>query len=242
MSTSLASTPRHDLVGELVKRVHAGIMSGTFPIGARLRQEMLAERFGVSRTPVREALRALEAMGVVVHVPHCGAVVRGPTPTEIREAYVVRAELEGLAAELAARRAQPRDHAELSRAAGMFDAAARALTEQGVSSPGGRRAWTDANDLFHEAVLGAAGNARLQALVHELHDSFPRSLTWGALQDEPSLLLDNVIQHERVRVAITRGDPEASRRWMNDHVRRAGDLVADWFERASASTIQFKEG
>jgi DNA-binding GntR family transcriptional regulator len=242
MSTSLASTPRHDLVGELVKRVHAEIVSGTFPIGARLRQEMLAERFGVSRTPVREALRALEAMGVVVHVPHCGAVVRGPTPTEIREAYVVRAELEGLAAELAARRAQPRDHAELSRAAGMFDAAARALTEQGVSSPGGRRAWTDANDLFHEAVLGAAGNARLQALVHELHGSFPRSLTWGALQDEPSLVLDNVIQHERVRVAITRGDPEASRRWMNDHVRRAGDLVADWFERASASTTQFKEG
>ncbi|HWF53062.1 MAG TPA: GntR family transcriptional regulator [Solirubrobacteraceae bacterium] len=234
MSASVAAGARDqpDLVQDLVKRVHAGILSGTFPIGSRLRQEMLAERFGVSRTPIREALRTLQAMGVVVLVPQRGAVVRGPTPTEIREAYAVRAELEGLGAELAAQRAQPRDHARLARAAGLFDAAARELTEHGVSAASGRRAWTEANDTFHEAVLKAAGNERLAAIVSELHRSFPRSLTWGAIRDEPTLVHENVLQHERVRVAIERGDPAASRRWMTDHVRRAGELVADWFERA----------
>jgi len=231
MTTSLAPADEHDLVQVLVSRVHAAILSGTFPIGSRLRQEMLAERFGVSRTPVREALRVLHAMGVVILVPQRGAIVRGPTATEIREAYAVRAELEGLGAELAARRAGALDRSRLVQASRLFDAAARELTERGVSSVAGRRAWTDANDMFHEAVLTAAGNRRLTAIVTELHRSFPRSLTWGALHDEPSLVLENVIQHQRVRDAIERGDPEASRRWMSDHVRRAGELVADWFDR-----------
>jgi DNA-binding GntR family transcriptional regulator len=232
MSASVVPAEGHDLVQDLVQRLHAAILSGTFPIGSRLRQEMLAERFGVSRTPVREALRVLQAMGVVVLVPQRGAVVRGSTATDIREAYAVRAELEGLGAQLAAERAGPLDRDRLVRATDLFDAAARELTERGVSSIAGQRSWAEANDLFHEAVLTASGNGRLTAIVTELHRSFPRSLTWGALHDEPSLVLENVIQHQRVRVAIERGDSEASRRWMSDHVRRAGELVADWFDRS----------
>jgi DNA-binding GntR family transcriptional regulator len=231
VSAGIAPGDHPDLVRDLVRRLHAGIVAGTFPIGSRLRQESLAERFGVSRTPVREALRALEAMGVVVLVPQRGAIVRGPTPIEIREAYAVRAELEGLAAELAARHATERDDTELELAARLFETAARELTA-GVLCASGRHAWTEANDRFHEAVLAAGGNERLAALVSDLHLAFPRSLTWGALQDEPSLLLENVLQHERVRSAIARRDPEAARRWMTDHVRRAGELVAGWFERA----------
>jgi DNA-binding GntR family transcriptional regulator len=230
MNEGVASPDGRDLVQDLVQRVHAAILSGAFPIGSRLRQEMLAERFGVSRTPVREALRALQAMGVVVLEPQRGALVRGPTATEIREAYAVRAELEGLGAQLAAERAGPLDRSRLTRATRLFDAAARELTERGTSAEG-QRAWNEANDRFHEAVLTAAGNGRLTAMVSELHRSFPRSLTWGALHDEPSLVLDNVLQHQRVHVAIERRDPEASRRWMSDHVRRAGELVADWFDR-----------
>src|SRR5438045_2449155 len=72
------------------------------PSCARLRQETLAAEFGVSRTPVREALRKLQATGLLVVTPNKGAVVRAPTVRELREGYVVRAELEGLAAGLAA--------------------------------------------------------------------------------------------------------------------------------------------
>jgi DNA-binding GntR family transcriptional regulator len=234
MSAGVAPRAQNDLVRDLVKQVHAAIMAGTFPIGTRLRQEMLAERYGVSRTPVREALRALEAIGVVELIPQRGAIVKGPTPTEIREAYWVRAELEGLGAELAAVRAQAPVHERLTRAVQLFDTAARALTERGMTRRV-RHSWTEANDLFHDTVLIAAGNARLATIVSELHGSFPRSLTWGALQDEPSLLLENVLQHERVRMAIARRDAPAARRWMTDHVRRAGELVAGWFERAGGS-------
>ena len=90
------------LVDELASEIQSRVLSGAIPTGARLRQESLAAEFGVSRTPVREALRKLQASGLVEMLPRRGALVRGPSAREVREAYEVRAELEGLAASLAA--------------------------------------------------------------------------------------------------------------------------------------------
>src|SRR6478752_9913203 len=90
------------LVDRLAATIQARVLSGEFASGSRLRQESLAAEFGVSRTPVREALRKLQASGLVEMLPRRGALVRGPSAREVREAYEVRAELEGLAASLAA--------------------------------------------------------------------------------------------------------------------------------------------
>src|SRR5436305_3604945 len=87
------------LVDKLAATLQARVLSGEIPTGSRLRQETLAAEFGVSRTPVREALRKLQSSGVVVVEPNRGAIVHGPTAREVREAYAVRAELEGFAAE-----------------------------------------------------------------------------------------------------------------------------------------------
>jgi DNA-binding GntR family transcriptional regulator len=226
---------RHrDLVDDLAGRMHSEIIAGEVPVGSWLRQENLAEQFGVSRTPVREALRVLHAAGVVTVVPHRGALVRGPTTREIREAYVVRAELEGLGAQLAALNASESDLEALAEASEIFTKATGALLGPGRKRREERQAaWSEANNRFHEAVLRAAGNSKLRQLVVDLHRTFPRNLTWAAIADEPTLIEDNVHQHERVRAAIEAADPEAARRWMGDHVRRAGDLVADWFEQIS---------
>src|SRR6201990_92978 len=90
------------LVSQLVERIHAKIALGEYAPGERLRQELLAEEFNVSRTPIREALRLLEAKGVISQA-HChSAVIRAPSAREVRETSQVRAELEGLASELAA--------------------------------------------------------------------------------------------------------------------------------------------
>src|ERR1041385_9317135 len=85
---------RRALVDKLAAGLQARVLSGELPSGTRLRQEALAEEFGVSRTPVREALRKLQAGGLVELQPHRGAVVRGLSAREIRDAYEVRAELE----------------------------------------------------------------------------------------------------------------------------------------------------
>lgn len=220
------------LVEDLADRLHAAILAGEYPIGSWLRQEALAERFGVSRTPVREALRVLQAAGVVSAVPRRGALVRGPTTTEIREAYDIRAELEGFAAQLAATRARESDLEALERASDIFASVAESLLDSpGTNTTEQQQEWARANDLFHDGVLAAAGNQRLRRVVGELHRAVPRNLTWSALADEPTLITDNVNEHERVRAAIERGDAPAARRWMSDHVRRAGELVADWFEQ-----------
>lgn len=74
------------LVDELAAEIQSRVLSGAIPTGARLRQESLAAEFGVSRTPVREALRKLQASGLVEVLPRRGALVRGPSAREVREA------------------------------------------------------------------------------------------------------------------------------------------------------------
>ena len=73
------------------------MITGEIPVGSWLRQERLAAEYGVSRTPIREAIRKLQASGAVEMVPHRGALVRGPSLRDILESYMVRAELEGFA-------------------------------------------------------------------------------------------------------------------------------------------------
>jgi DNA-binding GntR family transcriptional regulator len=220
---------RHALVDQLAAALQARILSGEIASGARLRQEALADEFGVSRTPVREALRKLEATGLIELRPHRGALVRHPTTREIREAYEVRAELEGLAAELAATRIQDAQLDRLREAERLFRRSIGTLLASrrpGPRPPENTLAdWERANDLFHVAVQEAAGNERLRSMLADLQRSFPRRLTWLVLADSSHLLEENVEQHAAVLRAIERRDAIEARRLMNEHVRRAGELV-----------------
>jgi DNA-binding GntR family transcriptional regulator len=216
--------------------IQAQVLSGEVPIGTHPRQEALAEEFGVSRTPVREALRHLQATGLVELLPNRGAVVRGPSAREIREAYEVRAELEGLAAELAAGRISDRDLLRLREAQALFRESVATLIARRARRPEPWRdesVWVRANDLFHQAILDAAGNARLSDTIADLHRSFPRDLTWAALSQSSRLLEENVVQHEAILEAIEQRDPAEARRRMIEHVRSAGELVTLRFEQGA---------
>src|SRR5690242_15355831 len=144
------------LVDKLAATLQARVLNGELPMGARLRQAALAEEFGVSRTPVREALRKLQASGLVELRPNRGALVRGLSSREVRDAYEVRAELEGLAAELAALHVHHEHIDRLQEAQELFRSAlsdAIAAREAGteVSQEVSDR-WGRANDLFHQAI------------------------------------------------------------------------------------------
>jgi DNA-binding GntR family transcriptional regulator len=204
-------------------------MSGEIPLGARLRQERLAAEYSVSRTPVREALRKLQATGTVLLRPNQGAVVRGPTVRDIREAYVVRAELEALAAELAAAWITTPDLERLRTAERAFRAAAERAERREPAERAGED-WSQANDLFHEAVLAGAGNKRLTEMVLDLHRTFPRGLTWKALMDDARQLDANAREHRAILAAIEVRDAAAARDRMRSHVLHAGELIARWFE------------
>src|ERR1044071_8459850 len=113
--------------GDLATVIEEAIVSGEIPPGTVLRQEQLSERFGVSRTPVREALRRLAALGLVQFVPNRGVRVRTLSRDELYEAFLVRAELESLATELAATRMTAESIAELGEAERRFERLVRAL-------------------------------------------------------------------------------------------------------------------
>jgi len=225
------------VVDELAATIQARVLSGEIATGTRLRQETLAAEFGVIRTPVREALRKLQAGGLVEVQPRRGALVRRPSARDVREAYEVRAELEGLAAGLAASRIRDGELRRLREAQELFRHSIDSLLawregrmahEPPAAGPHGE--WMSANDAFHLAIQEAAGNRRLRATLADLHKSFPRDLTWLVLSENARLLQENVAQHEAILAAIERSDAGESRRLMAEHVLTAGALVMRRFE------------
>jgi DNA-binding GntR family transcriptional regulator len=238
LGSTVSGQDGYALVDHIAATLQARVLRGEIPSGARLRQEMLAAEFEVSRTPVREALRKLQADGIVELEPHRGAVVRKPDAREIREAYEVRAELEGFAAELAAERIQAQQLARLHEAARLFRLSIDELHAHrragGDGVPDAIQDWTHANDVFHLAVLDAAGNERLRRTLADLHRTIPRDLTSIVLGENSRLLEENIEQHSAILAAIEQLDPVAARRAMVEHVLSAGALVTLRFEQRSA--------
>jgi DNA-binding GntR family transcriptional regulator len=217
-------------VDELAGRIGGAIMTGELPIGTWLRQQTLAELYGVSRQPVREALRQVQAAGLVEIHPHRGAIVRGPSPEEIREAYLVRAELEGLAAELATARIDAAGLAALREAQDAFQQAVSGTSDDDVGDLVYDHGWSFANDRFHEVVISAGGVRFLREMILAVYRTVPRNLTWSAIPSRAELAR-NVEQHEAVRLAIEARDAPRARAAMREHIRRSGELIARHIER-----------
>jgi DNA-binding GntR family transcriptional regulator len=246
------SDPRGDLidavdnplVDQLADSIRVGVMTGRFPIGSYLRQSALAEVFGVSRTPIREALRKLQPEGLIQVIPNRGALVRGPTPREVREAYLVRAELEGVAAELAVSWITDAELGKLEEAEALF----RGLAEQPAGvAPGAPSAapppsasdadervraaeWVKANDLFHEVIQTAARNEQLRRSILFVYRSVPRNLTSVPITGDKRMLRRNIDEHAAIVQAIRDQDAAAARQRMKEHVLHSGEIVTNWFE------------
>jgi DNA-binding GntR family transcriptional regulator len=222
------------LVDDLAERIRERIMTGEIPIGAQLRQAALASEFGVSRTPVREALRQLQTGGLITVVPNRGAVVRVPSPWEVRSAHEVRAELEGLAAERAATRITEGQIAELRRAnETMRKAAERPRPpRQGATAP-----TTLANDEIHTIIHEAARNPWLGRMIVQINESFPRNVLSLVLAEDPQARRDTVVEHDQIIDALEAHDKAAARQAMHKHVIDAGEQLARWYEERSTTVF-----
>ncbi|WP_171240974.1 GntR family transcriptional regulator [Ruegeria sp. HKCCA5491] len=183
------------------------IREGALLPGDRLREIELSERLGVSRTPVREAIRQLEADGLVTHVPRLGATVRSLDYAEVMELYEMRAVLEGTAARLAARAASDIELDEL-------DVLNDRLAEAGTGPDAVR-----INKIFHATLLDAAKNRFLTKSTLSLQKAL---LILG-----PSQLLDSeraasaVAEHRRIMVALKARDGAAAESEMRAHIQAA---------------------
>jgi DNA-binding GntR family transcriptional regulator len=234
--TVAAGAARSPLVDEIASTIRARIMSGEIPIGAQLRQAELATELGVSRTPIREALRQLQTGGLIEVVPNRGAVVRVPAPWEVREAYEVRAELEALACERAVARISRLELDELRAAnATMLEAVQHPSPRE--ESGGAEPPTVAANDDFHTLIHRVSGNQRLARAINEVNETFPRNVSWMVLYDDPRRREENVREHERIVEALAAGDVPAVRAEMHKHVISAGEQLARWYERRSETVF-----
>lgn len=197
--------PRQTVARLTLERLRSKILRGDYAEGAPLRQDALAAELGVSRIPVREALRQLETEGLVTFSPHVGAVVSSLSLSEIMELFELRAQIES---ELL-RRAMPRlDAIQLTRAAEVLDAYEAAFRARDVAR------WGELNWKFHAALLEPAGRPLTMGLLQNLHNQSDRytrlqlALTHGEdrADEEHRTILETVRGREVARAcALLRG-------------------------------------
>jgi DNA-binding GntR family transcriptional regulator len=199
------------------------ILTGGLRRGTHLVEAKLAARLGVSRGTIREAFKALVADGLIEEEPRRGAFVVTLSADDVREIYEVRAAVEGCAARLLARRADPEAIEELVAAVAEIRAAARS-----GDLPAVRRA----DLLFHERLCALSGNGRL----HEIFVRYvPAIQTLLHFDELPYASLDvSAEEHRALLDAIESKDPELSSRLLEAHVVEAGERVARYFEDAAS--------
>ena len=192
------------------------IFSGEFSDGDRLDEVKLAERFQVSRTPLREAFQALAEAGLLELIPRRGAFVRHPSFVELVEMFEVMAELEAMCGRLAARRITDRSLQELETAA---RACERAM-EQGDTD---EYYWE--NERFHSLLYDASGNTFLAAEAKKLHR---RLQTFRRMQ----LLVrgrmpQSMAEHRAILAALQHGDAPKAEIALRAHVSVQGEKFND---------------
>ncbi|GAB7386466.1 GntR family transcriptional regulator [Bacillaceae bacterium] len=197
------------------------ILRGDLKPGERLVQAELAEALGVSRMPVREALRKLESEGLVTIEPHRGAIVKSFGIDDIREIYELRAELEKMAVEKSIRHMREEDVAELERLVLEMEQATDV------------EAFVEKNIEFHRLLLSRCPWNRLLEFIETLWNGFPQQtplLIQGQMERSNE-------EHRKILLAVKEGDAGKAARLLSEHILRTGEaLIASLREGAPEKT------
>jgi DNA-binding GntR family transcriptional regulator len=212
-----AHRPLSHVVADAIRKA---IVDGEFKSGTRLVEDRLAKTFGVSRNPVREAIRLLASEGLITIVPRHGAIVAALTAEEIRETVEVRATLEGLNARLAARHRAPDI---LPRLREILDAGMTAARTERVEE------LAALNIQFHEALARAGGNRVLGDLLRTLRER----TTQFFVSTAPGHVAKTWAAHAEILNAVMAGDEELACLLAQRHVTNIDFLAGATAEEGS---------
>ena len=211
-------TAPRTIAGQVAERLKAEILAGERPAGGRLRQVEIARSYGVSTTPVREALATLQREGLVQHHPQRGAVVFLPSVDDLRHHYEIRAALEALAAAHAAERFEERWAAPL-----------RTLLEEMRTGPEAGR-YLELNQRFHTQLYEHCERRRLVEMIASLRDASSAYLhIYRAAADFPVARLD--AEHRAILAACIARDAEAAAAATREHLQNTVEHVATRLEQ-----------
>jgi DNA-binding GntR family transcriptional regulator len=212
----LAVTRHPPIRDQIASILRTAIINLDFKPGQVLIERELCERTGASRPSVREALRQLEAEGLVESKNGRGTVVRTLTATEIENVYEIRAELEGLGARLFSERASDRDRTELKDALDQL----RDATSEGLGQSAGI---LTAQSRFYGVLFTGAANPLLEQLVQGLQVRVSQLRATTLLA--PGRAEESLAEFEQIVRAIEMNDPMAAEQAAVVHVRRAAEVM-----------------
>ena len=208
---------RRSLHDELVDRLYELIVDGSLAAGNKVPERELCETFGVSRTPMREALKVLAAEGLVSLEPNRGAWVTQISLDELEEVFPVMGVLEALSGELACQRITD---AEVDHIRGLHQQMAAHYEARN------RPEYFQANQRIHEAILTAAGNKTLAQQYRALAARMRRARYLANMSD--TRWKKSLEEHEEILHALEKRDGEALARILKDHLANKFQTVREW--------------
>jgi DNA-binding GntR family transcriptional regulator len=210
---------RQTLAGMTLDSLRDRILHGRFPEGEPLRQDAIAEELGVSRIPVREALRQLESEGLVTFHPHRGAVVSTLSLEEITELFELRAEIESDLLRRAVPRMTTEDDARAKEILGAYESALEA---------GEVSLWGELNWQFHSALYAPSKRQYTLNILSKLHQHADRYLRMQlALTHGESRART---EHRAIATAVRKRDVRKAAQLMRDHILDAGKTLVTFLE------------
>lgn len=205
-------------LGEVVfEYLRNAILAGELKPGERLMEVTLAEQLGVSRTPVREAIRKLEKESFVIMIPRKGAYVADLTKKDIMEVLEIRKELEGFAAALAAERMALSEKEALGKVVERFNESLISMDKKSM---------IECDNEFHSLIFEATKNQRLINIIYDLHDQFQRFRL--IYFNEFNNYKEIQASHNRIFDAIIKKDVKGARSEAESHVESIRSLVNKW--------------
>ncbi len=205
-------TDKYSLRGRVYHRLREDILNGRYKEQEELREVAIGEELGVSRTPVREALRQLELEGLIQIIPNKGAYVTGITARDVKDIYMIRSSLEGMCARLATENITKEQLEEMEENIYLADYHA---------SRGHMGQMAELDNQFHHILYGACGSKILQDLLQDFHQYVIR-IRRKTLSIKERGLASNE-EHRQIMEAIRDGNPEEAERLATRHMINAYD-------------------
>lgn len=206
---------KNNLRNRIFHQLESDIVSGKYPSGYNLSEKALAEEFGVSRTPLREAMAQLELEGLVEFVPHKGVFVLGISRQDIEDIYLIKLTIESLAAKLASERIDEEELVELEETLN--------LTEFYMSK-GDLEKLVELDSRFHDLICKAGKNRPLRAMLATFHN-YAKMARYKSITT-PGRAAKMLQEHRNLLAAIAKGDGELAYALSVEHTTNAkGSIV-----------------
>lgn len=210
--------PLREVVFEALREA---ILGGTLLPNERLMEVQLAEELGVSRTPVREAIRKLELEGFVVMIPRKGAYVAGISLKDVADVFEIRAALEGLAAGLAAERITEEELEELER---ILVRKSEAIDQNDLEK------LIEIDTQFHEGLYQASRNEKLTQLINNLREQIQRFRATSL--STPGRMREALEEHKKIVEAISERNITRAQELAQEHIENAENSMLEALRRS----------